>query len=510
MNIVYAVKIFAALMIVMAVTRAVIGPGLKQVLSAGDWKAVWIGITGTLVVSCFSITPMLFFATFSIWVVIYAKLIDKTGEGRLPAYALLSCVAPPFLAQLEHVGPLNDLLLLTPFRILSLFLLLPEAMRLMARKRTAKVPGWLLVCDLAVYGYALYWLLHLYGTGSLSGLVRVAFGQALDTVLPYYVMSRACANGDVRRRFLGFILAGVGYQAMVGMAETASRHYLYSQLQWLYGVSFGQATNLMRGNWLRATAAFPGPLAFGVLLLFGVGVWIALKPQMKSRPYQLILASFIGAILGTFGRGPLLGLVVIVGSLLLMRYVSGKKFLLIAVVASIAAGAAWSAGLGDLVIGLLGQVPGSDATADFNVQYRQELITTSMALLHQSPWWGVPNYLQQMQSLRQGEGIIDLVNTYLVVALNVGLFGLVLYLLPFMITLWRGADGNNGHIPVAVRREGFAWTALTVAILAVIFTVSPISIIQPIILWTATIAMGRLLEFGLERNNLPVVQTVAA
>ncbi len=140
---------------------------------------------------------------------------------------------------------------------------------------------------------------------------------------------------------------------------------------------------------------------------------------------------------------------------------------------------------------------GEDKTADFNVIYRQELLKMSVALIQQSPWWGVPNYLQQMESLRQGDGIVDLVNTYLVVTLNVGVVGLVLFLIPYLVTLVKQGF-IRGEQPFTLRREGLAWLPLTLAVLAVVFTVSPISIIRPILVWTVALALARL------QQSLPV------
>jgi O-antigen ligase len=157
-------------------------------------------------------------------------------------------------------------------------------------------------------------------------------------------------------------------------------------------------------------------------------------------------------------------------------------------------------GLGDAVVSLVNSLSGVDRTADFNVLYRQELLKTSLALIRQSPWFGVPDYMSQMQSLRQGDGIIDLVNTYLVVLLNVGVFGLLLFLLPYVIVLWK----QTSAVPEdseRLRQETLAWLPLTLAILAAVFTVSPISIIHPILIWVLTLAMGRLHETSPERSR---------
>lgn len=490
MNIVYAVKIFAALSIVAWITKAIAGPGLRTVLDPKDLKAGWWGIIGTLAVCCFSVRVGLFFITLPIWLLFLANILGRDGSGRLPAYALMLCIAPPMAVQLEHIGPLNDLIRMTPYRELSIFLLAPEAVRLVARRNTPKNPPWLTICDLAVLTYALYWVLRHYSGSSISSLGREILGQVLDLLLPYYVLTRACVETSVRHRLLGFLLLGAVYQAFVGMAESLSKHYLYSQLQWLYNSPWGQAVNLTRGSWLRAVAAFPGPLALAVLLMFAIGVWFVLKPPEKNRPYLVVVLALIGGLLATYGRGPVLAALLLMASIVLLRRMSGKRYIVTMVVGAIVLAVGWSAGIGELVLGLVGSAPGADATADFNVLYRQELMATSLALLQQSPWWGVPNFLAQMQDLRQGEGIIDLVNTYLVIALNAGVFGLAMFLIPYAITLWRGAS----HMVLfpELRREGSAWLALTVAMMAVIFTVSPISIIQPLMLWTTALALARL------------------
>jgi hypothetical protein len=395
------------------------------------------------------------------------------------------------LVRVEHIGPLNDLIRLTPFRVLVLFLLLPEAARLLSRRTPgAKSPSWLILCDSTTLIYSLYWLVRHFAGVSFSSIGREALGQMLDFLIPYYVLTRACVATEARHRFLGFVLVGAAYQGMNGVIESLSGHYLYSQLQWLYAAPWGQSVGLMRGNWLRAEAAFPGPLALAVLLTFALGVWFALKPTYKSRAY-LIVALVIGAgLLATYGRGPILAAGLLVASMVLMRWLSTGRYLVVMVLGTIVASASWHAGLGDAVLAVVNSAPGGDATADFNIKYRQELLTTAFALLEQSPWWGVPNFLAEMQSLIQGEGIIDLVNTYLVLALNSGLVGMAMFMTPYAVTLW--CEARKARANVKVQREGAGWMALTVGIMAAIFTVSPISIIQPLMLWTVALALARL------------------
>ena len=490
MNIVYAVKIFVALSICAGITRFIAGRGLRSVLDDKDFKSVWLGIVGTMAICCFSVRVGLFFVTLPIWAIFFSNSLGKDGSGRLPAYALLCCICPPMFVQVEHIGPLNDLIKLTPFRILSIVLFVPEALRLLARRNTAPNPSWLTFCDFATIAYAVYWLVAHFAGMSVSSFGREVIGQLLDSLLPYYVLTRTCVDTTIRRRFLGFLLAGATFEATVGLVESLSGHYLYTQLQWLYNVSWAQATNLMRGSWLRAEAAFPGPLALAVLLTFAIGVWFALKKPEKNRPYLMVLLLLFGGLLATYGRGPVLASMLLLASIAMLRRMPGRRYLVAMVVGTIVVSVGWEAGIGDAVLSVVNSASSGDAAADFNLLYRQELLSTSLALLKQSPWFGVPNFTAQMQDLRQGEGIIDLVNTYLVVALNSGLLGIALVFSPYVVTLWREAGHVTGD--PARRREGLAWLALTTAIMAAIFTVSPISIIQPIMVWTVAIALARL------------------
>jgi O-antigen ligase len=227
-----------------------------------------------------------------------------------------------------------------------------------------------------------------------------------------------------------------------------------------------------------------------VLSMFAIGVWFALKRPMKDRAYLLVVLTLTGGLLATYGRGPILAGLLLFASAWMLKRMTAKRYLVVVVIGAIIVGAGWSAGIGDAVTTLLGSAPGADETADFNVRYRQELLTMSLALLKQSPWWGVPNFLEQLAVLKQGEGIIDLVNTYLVLALNSGTFGLGLVMLPYIVSLWR--EASRTVVNLNIGREGYAWLALTVAFMAAIFTVSPVSIIQILMVWIVAVALARL------------------
>jgi hypothetical protein len=61
------------------------------------------------------------------------------------------------------------------------------------------------------------------------------------------------------------------------------------------------------------------------------------------------------------------------------------------------------------------------------IVYRQRLAETSWLLIQQNLIFGSPYFLSYMEELRQGQGIIDLVNAYATVALGYGLVGFGLF-----------------------------------------------------------------------------------
>jgi O-antigen ligase len=289
---------------------------------------------------------------------------------------------------------------------------------------------------------------------------------------------------------LSVLLFGAAYQGLVAIAEALSRHVLYGQLQYLYGTRWNLLGAMTRGDWVRAQAAFSGPLVMAMLALFAIGVWFALRPVAKSRAYAMVGLILLGGLLATFSRGPLLALGILVAGLVGLRFLSARRFLLLSFFVLVAGAVAWSAGLGDSLVEAI-NTTSVDKQADFNVIYRQELLKTSVALIQQSPWFGVPNYLDQMSNLKQGDGIVDLVNTYLIVTLNVGVVGLALFIVPFLVVLG-GLAARLPLEPGALRRERLAWIPLTLAVMAAVFTVSPVSIIRSLLVWTVAIALASL------------------
>jgi predicted MFS family arabinose efflux permease len=94
---------------------------------------------------------------------------------------------------------------------------------------------------------------------------------------------------------------------------------------------------------------------------------------------------------------------------------------------------------------------------------------------------GVPNYESALQSFKQGEGMIDLVNTYIVIMINSGVIGLVLFLFPYALVVGKmlGARSKDRMVSKAVLGKFTpAFIAMILAMLFTIFTASTLDVMQ--------------------------------
>jgi O-antigen ligase len=88
----------------------------------------------------------------------------------------------------------------------------------------------------------------------------------------------------------------------------------------------------------------------------------------------------------------------------------------------------------DMQLPFLPMLRGVDqATLD----YRAELLDKSMQVFMERPWLGSDQYVERLTELGmvQGQGIVDIVNTYLGIALSSGALGLTFFLSIFTIVL---------------------------------------------------------------------------
>ena len=97
--------------------------------------------------------------------------------------------------------------------------------------------------------------------------------------------------------------------------------------------------------------------------------------------------------------------------------------------------------LGDKIVSVLPWFGGN--VDNGNVIYRERLWDRSWQIIQDSPFLGDQGAMLKMQDLRQGEGIIDLVNTYVGILLDNGFVGLALFLLFILSAVFKAWAGNR-------------------------------------------------------------------
>jgi O-antigen ligase len=217
----------------------------------------------------------------------------------------------------------------------------------------------------------------------------------------------------------------------------------------------------------------------GFIIMVAIGFVLAVRQStiVSPRFTALVFAILAVGLLATLSRGPWTGTLV----LALVYLATGRNAVanlgLFAVIGAVAVGLLLLTPAGDFLFNLLPFIGSVDATT-----YRERLFTNAMIVIKRNPWFGSPDYLStpEMQEMIQGEGIIDIVNTYLSITLSYGLVGLGLFLSFF------------GSILIGLRRvsrqSGFntsarALMATLVGILVTIATVSSIDFI-PYVYWS--------------------------
>jgi len=185
-----------------------------------------------------------------------------------------------------------------------------------------------------------------------------------------------------------------------------------------------------------------------------LGMWLYLQRDVEKKYMRWgVTAVLIAGAYATISRGPWLVAVLVYLSYCLLGPLTAaqiaRRFVLFG-----------AAGLAVLVSpwgnSLMAYLPFVGSVDAGSVTYREELATLSWQLIKQNPFFGSPFVLTQMESLRQGQGIIDLVNVYASIALFYGCVGLALFLAPFLHGLGRlillaraGRAKHLGEVPVA-------------------------------------------------------------
>jgi hypothetical protein len=270
--------------------------------------------------------------------------------------------------------------------------------------------------------------------------MRRAFLYGLDVGLYYYVFSRLATHARRLDDALACLCLGIAPMAVIAVFEGARGWLLYQGIGIQWGVP-NEFAYLLRGDSLRAQAGAGHALAFGYLCAMAFGAWLFLQQRVPTRGLALLAsATLVAGLAASISRGPwVVAAIVFVVFVVLAPQPAAQKLRNVGLITLLSVAVLLSP-WGDSIIDRLPFVGSVDAGS---VDYRQHLAELSWRLVWINPFLGDPFVLYQMEELRQGQGIIDLVNTYAAIALFYGFIGLALMLGAFVAgTVWALRDAR--------------------------------------------------------------------
>ncbi len=464
----------------------------------------------------FAITCAAFLA-HNFWIFIFATMALllfalPREPNKLALFYFLLFAVPMFSAEIPGLGLINYFFAIDYVRLLALVILLPAFMYL--RKQPDTEPFGRLLADKLLAGYLILQFVLLISSSVFTEALRHgAFYAFMDVFLPYYVASRSVRKlAEFRDVLTSFVLATLVLAAL-GAFEFAKQWLLYKQLEVaLDAPGWGLGNYLGRESALRALASVGQPICLGYVMVVATGFFLYLRRSITStRAWTIGLIALLIGLIAPLSRGPWMGAAALLLVFVAAGPAPGKSLLKLAVAATIVIAVLLVSPASQVIINHL---PFAGTVETENVTYRQRLFAIGTQVIMQNPFFGAFDYLNApaMQELKQGQGIIDIVNSYLGVALQSGLVGLSLYASFFLVVvvgIYSGMRTLRDGLSESYLL-GQALLATVLGILVVIATTSSISII-PVIYWSVAglgVAYARML--ALEKSTAPRVAVLRA
>jgi O-antigen ligase len=250
----------------------------------------------------------------------------------------------------------------------------------------------------------------------------------------FFAIARAGkSKSDFNEIVASFVLSCCVMSLLAGF-ESVRSWLLYQYISEAWGQE-NPLAYLLRDGKLRAQVATGHSLALGYLMALGFGLSLYIRRHIENTRVKKLLPLLIWiGLIGAYSRGPWLVAIIIFVASFAVQPSGLRKASKVILIGAVLFGIVLLTPLGDRIIATLPFVGTIDQE---NVTYRQQLAELSWRLIKDNPWFGDPFFLDNMEELRQGQGIIDLMNGYAAVALFSGVIGLTFYLGVFVLAAWR-------------------------------------------------------------------------
>ena len=451
------------------------------------------------------ITLILFLANnFWLYMVLVATAILLTQmreRNKVALYFMLLFVMPPIGQKIGGLGMLEYLLNINSIRLLELSVLIPAFLAI--KKQRDKLPFGRVSADYLLAAFVILIFIFRLRDTSFTDALRFELYAITDILLPYYVLSRALRDIQQFKVVISAFVIAVLLLSGAAIYEYAGHQLLYSALGTALGANLEMSGMVIRDGSLRALVTTGQPIALGYVVMVGMGFYLFLQrdiPHFYRRNLLLILLA--GGSFAALSRGPWVGLAILMIVFIGLRPRALRNISLLAAGGLLAFGLALNLPGGDKLINLLPFVGKVDS---FNAEYREQLVDKAISVIGRNPFFGASDYRNapEMASMVQGEGIVDIVNSYLGIVLEYGLTGLFVFVSFFLSILWqlykvihryRGRKEEHYLFGVTLYATqsrslqdehyqlGVTLFATLIAILVTIYSVSSITVI-PTVYW---------------------------
>jgi O-antigen ligase len=380
-------------------------------------------------------------------------VITKNEKNKIAVFFILVFSIPTIGAQISGLGLLNYLFFLSYPMFISLVVLLPAALAL-AKKNNFKFTS--IWSDKFLLLYILLSLVLSLRNTTFTDMLRGALYVFFGTFLPYYVTSRGIKNlSEMNKALHAFVTIAI-ITSLIAVFEFSRYWVLFSSLGDALGTGNDMTGYLARQGNLRAVASLVHALVLGAFLSIGFCYYLYTSSRIKNPKIKNLAGLIILlGLFATLSRGPWAGafLAIIIYTMLGQKPL--KKLGSICIYVTIIFTILSLSPRGEKylnILPLIGKIS-VDSNEQFNINYREKLLENAFIVINRYPFFGSTNYLEtpEMQEMIQGEGIIDIVNSYVGIALEHGYVGLVLFLGVFISVISTALKNmklakNNVHL----------------------------------------------------------------
>jgi len=429
------------------------------------WRNLWI------------VATLCVFFIFSYWPFILITglivIVLSRAEPLRPAIFLLLFVSMPAMGDaIPGFAGINKFIVVTPVTMLTFAILLPAMFNAKRMSKPARAGGG---ADLCFLLYLLLQIALCTRAPTFTHILRTMIESTIAMAPIYYVFSRYPRSlEDIRVLSAAFLYPMLALAA-ISIPEIVRGWHLYtgSLTIWFGDIAFSYT---VREGFLRAAPSVFDPIVWGVMSMAAIGVGLAFFNEKFSSFHKLAAFGLLTAgLITSLSRGPWVGAAATLVIFVLISPRASSRIVQLGAAGFALSLASLATPFGKTVISLIPFIGDSQSAT---ISYRQALLRAAREVMMENPFFGSGSYLDnpKLAALRQGQGIIDIVNTYLQVGLDSGFIGLALFIGVFAFALlslrsaMKSARRHNPQLALYCR----AYFATMIGLMITIFTTSSV------------------------------------